>query len=138
MNIQKILIGGVIGGVVYFLLGWLVWGILLREAMAIPADIASVIEIPEDEVRMSFMALSCILWGIFLAFIFNNWASISTFMGGMKGGALIGIFVSLVIGFSMHAMYTFTSLSNIALDTIGNAVASGITGGVIGWYLGRK
>jgi hypothetical protein len=58
-------------------------------------------------------------------------------MGGLKSGALIGIFVSLTIGTAMYSMYTFTSLQNIALDTITNALATGIMGGVIGWYLGR-
>jgi hypothetical protein len=137
MDVKKVLIGGILGGVVYFFLGWLLWGVILKETMAAPADIQSVIEIPEEEMRISFMAISCIVWGIFIAFIFNKWASISTFMGGLKGGAIIGVFVSLTVGTAMYSMYTFTSLQNIALDTITNAVASGITGGVIGWYLGR-
>jgi hypothetical protein len=33
MNTNKFLIGGIIGGIAYFLIGWLVWGMLLMNFM---------------------------------------------------------------------------------------------------------
>ena len=138
MDTKKILIGGIIGSVVYFFLGWLVYGILLKETLAIPEEMSAVIEYSADEWKMSFMIISCLAQGWFLAFIFNRWAGISTFIGGAKGGVIIGAFISVIVGTSMLSMYKFGSVPNLVIDVVANAICMGLTGGVIGWYLGRK
>jgi hypothetical protein len=137
MNAKKMIIAGLLGGVAYFFLGWLVWGILLMDIITYPEDMVQVILIPEEEMRISFMIISCLAYGLFMAYIFNKWASISTFKTGAQAGAMIGAAFSIIVGTSMHSMYTFTSIPNIAFDTLANLVTSAIVGGIVGWYLGR-
>ena len=40
MNYKKIIIGGIAGGIAYFFLGWLVYGILLANFMELEPKLA--------------------------------------------------------------------------------------------------
>jgi len=138
MDTKKFALAGLIGGVAYFFLGWLVYGILLMDLMAIPEEFKSVIEYPEEEFRISYMIMSCLASGFFITFIFTKWANISTFKTGAKAGAIIGLFISFMVGTSMVSMYKFALMANTLYDMVGSAITLGLTGGIIGWYLGRK
>ena len=137
MNWTKFSIATLIGGIVYFFLGWLIFGIILRDATAMPADIAAIAEYPEEEFKMSLMIVSCLAWSALLTFIFMRWANISTFLGGFKAGAIIGVLNTLAVGLSMASMYKFNSVSQTLLNMGGELFDSGLAGGAIGWYLGR-
>ncbi len=137
MNWIKFLISSVIGAVAYFFSGWLIYGILLRPYIKLPDDIAAIAEYPPEEFKMSFMILACLFFAAVFALIFMRWANISTFMGGAKAGIIIGVLISLSVGFSMASMYKFATLNTIFFNALGEIVTSGLTGGVIGWYLGR-
>ncbi len=137
MDTKKFILAGIIGGVAYFFLGWLVYGILLGDLMTMPEGFSN-IEYSEDEFRISYMIMSCLAGGFFLAFIFMKWAGISTFKTGAKAGAIIGLFISFMVGTSMVSMYEFALMANTLWDMLGSAVTLGITGGIIGWFLGRE
>ncbi len=132
MNTNKILLGGLAGGVAYFFLGWLVYGILLGSVFESPAAVA------KDPMEMWAMALSCLLFGLLLALIFGRWANISTFMTGAQAGALIGALVAAWVDFSMFSMYNFVSLQQVLIDIVVAAVVAAITGGIVGLALGYK
>ena len=137
MNWTKFAIATVIGGVVYFLLGWLVYGILLMDVTGMPEAFREVNEYPEEEFRISLMILSCLIYGAFLSWVAMKWAQISTFKGGFKMAAILGVFISLTLGLSLASMYKFASVQSTAIDALANIFVSGLSGGVIGWYLGR-
>ncbi len=132
MNTNKILLGALAGGVAYFFLGWLVYGILLQDIFSSPAAVT------KEPLEMWAMAVSCLLFGLLLSFIFGRWASISTFMTGAQAGAIIGGLASAWIDFSLFSMYNFVSLQQTLIDIVVGAVVAAITGGVVGWVLGYK
>ena len=138
MNWTKFLIATLIGGIAYFFSGWLVYGLLLNDLMAAPPDLAQVVTYPEEEFKIGYMALSCLVWGALLAFIFMRWANISTFMGGLKGGAILAALISLSVGLGLASQYKVWSIQTTLADVIGGAITTGLAGGLIGWYLGRK
>ena len=129
----KVLLAGLAGGIVYFLLGWLVWGILLANVMTPPECIAR----GDESMIMWAMALSCIIWGLLVAIICSRWAGVSTFAGGANVGAILGAFTSLSWGFSMYSMTTSYTLQDVGIDTVANLVVTAIVGGVVGLVLGR-
>jgi len=102
-----------------------------------PAEMKAVVEYPMEEFKISLMILSCLVWASLLSYIFIKWAGISTFSVGLKAGAIIGFLYALAMGFSMASMYKFASVPNTLINAVGEVVCSGVTGGVIGWYLGR-
>lgn len=136
MNFTKLSVGTLIGGVVYFLMGWLVYGILLMDVMSIPEEFNSILY-PEEEFKMVLMLVSCLVWGLLLTYILLNWGGINSFGSGLLPAAIIGALVSLSVGLGMAAMYKFSNIQNVFIDAVATAVISGIAGGFIGWYLGR-
>ena len=137
MNTNKLIVASLLGGVTYFFMGWLVYGIVLRPLTAMPSEIASVVEFPEEEFKMSLMILSCIVYSGLLSYIFLKWAGISTFISGAKAGATIGVLISLSVGLSMASMYRISTIETTLFNGVGELVCSAIVGGVIGWVLGR-
>ncbi len=137
MDRSKFTLAGVIGGIVYFFLGWLVYGIVLRDVTALPDDIRAVVEYPPEEFKMSFMIISCLVYGLFLSFIASYWAKVSTLGGGFKVGAIVGVFVTLAVGFGMSSMFRMNTIPQIFINAVAEIVCAGGAGAVIGWFLGR-
>ena len=121
MNFSKFLVAGLFASIAYFLLGWLVYGLLLMDVMALPEEFQSILY-PEEEFKMSYMALSCLIWGFMLAYILINWRDGMNFGKGLMVGAIVGIFIALSLGFSLAAMYKFALVQNALIDAIGTAV----------------
>jgi hypothetical protein len=135
MNTNRILLAGLVGGIFAFFFGWLLFGIILSAWM--PSGMTSVLR-PEADMVMWAMGLSNILWGIFLAYIFVQWANISTWQGGAWAGAIIGFFISAAYDTGFFAMTTMYTLKDVAIDVALNTVYVAVTGAVIGLWLGWK
>ena len=136
MNWTKFGIGTLIGGIAYFFLGWLFYGILLKDALATPGEFASV-RYSEEEFKIGLMTISCFLWGAFITLILMRWASVSTFLGGFKVGAILGFLVALAYGLGFASEFKIGSVNHSLIDATASALLLGITGGLVGWFLGR-
>lgn len=136
MNLQKILVSGLIVGVIGFFLGWLIWGILLADFFAAPG--MSGVMRGESEMIMWSMVISNLLWGILLAYIFIEWANISTVQTGFMAGAILGCLISGAFDFGMYSMTTLFTLTDVIKDIIANTLYVGVLGAILGWWLGRK
>ena len=124
-----------IGGVVAFFLGWLFFGILFPDLLKIPLEGFMK---PEAEMVMWAMIAANLLWGLFLAYIFVQWANISTWISGAKAGATVGFFISAIFDTGYYAMSNMFTLNSMLIDIVVNTLFAGLTGAVIGWWLGRK
>lgn len=136
MNLQKILVSGILVGVVSFFLGWLIWGILLADFTKI-AGMAPVSRAETDMVMWAMVA-SNLLWGIFLAYVFVQWANITTFQTGAIAGATLGFIIVLALDMGFYAMTTMYTIEDIVKDVLINTVYMALLGGILGWWLGRK
>ena len=134
----KVLLAALAGGVVAFLLGWVIWGMLLMDyfnSMGTPEALA-VQRAPEDMVMWGMIA-SNLVYGLLLALIYSRWANISSFRGGAIAGAIIcGLFaLSLDLGWYSY-LKMWTSPTILIVDPLVNAVMGAVVGGVVGWVLG--
>lgn len=133
----KVLVAGSIGGIAFFLLGWLIWGIALMDIMAGYSN-ASCMK-PEAEMNMAYMVVANLLWGIAYAYIFSNWTGANSFSAGMVPGAIISVLIGVAMDLYSLAMTTMmTSTTPMLINLAANAVVGGIVGGLICWWLGRK
>lgn len=131
----KTLIGGLIASVAFFLLGWLIYGMLLKDTMAGYMSCQR----PEAEVSLLWAILANLLWGWLFAFILSKWGTISTFSAGALAGGLLGGAIALTFDVGMYAYSTmWTSATGIPIDVVINIVMGAIGGGLIGWWFGRK
>jgi hypothetical protein len=124
MNTKSFLASGIAGTIVYFLLGWLFYGILF-------------FDIYPQEQSMLFILLGCVFYAFTFALIFNRWAQISTFSTGLKAGFLIGLLWALSMNFFIQASATVTLNSNFAIPIAIDAVSAAIMGGVIAVVIGK-
>lgn len=135
MNTNKILVAGLIGGIFAFFFGWLVFGLLFPDLMKIPLEgfMKS-----EADMVMWAMFVSNLLWGLLMAYIFVQWANISTWMAGAKAGATLGLLISAAYDFGFFAMTNMFTLNSMLIDIVVNTLYVGILGAVVGLWLGRK
>ncbi len=138
MNWTKFTLSTLIGGIAYFLLGWLVYGILFQDALAIAPEFAEKVQYPDEHIKISLMFASCIVWAALFTFIFMRWANISTFVGGLKAGALLGTLITLSSLLGLAAQFKIWSLASIPMELVANIICSALMAGLIGWFLGRK
>jgi O-antigen ligase len=72
------------------------------------------------------------------AYIFDQWAGVRTFVGGVLAGITIAIPLALAIDLQYLAfMNIYNSLLIILVDVIAIAVMNGIAGGVMGLIIGK-
>ncbi len=133
----RILAAGFAGGIVFFALGFLIFGVLLdpyfRENMV---QYPGLMKTPQPEM------LPLIAWnlvnGIFFAFIFEYWASIRTFVGGLKGGAILMFMVMLMADLERVAFMNVWKggAVPIIVEILAGTVLGMLAGGAAGFVLG--
>ncbi len=136
---NKILVGGLIGGVASFFLGWLIYGMALSGVMEANAtEAAKSVTRAEEDFIMWAMIVGNLALGYLLAIIYGRWANISTFKTGAIAGVVIGFLWALSYDMTFYAMSTMMTMTGMVIDIIAFAVLCGLTGGIVAWWLGRK
>lgn len=124
------------GGVVSYLLGWLIFGIVLAENTSMYGSATGVAK--REMGDMWALILGNISGAYLLAHIFSRWAGVNTLQGGVKTGALIGFLIWLTVDLIMFGTTNVYSLTGVVIDVVASAVMGAVTGGVVGWALGYK
>lgn len=133
---MKIIRGTVFGGISFFFLGWLVWGILLAglmETMYNPG-----LSRPDNE--MIWWAL--IVSNLALALLITlglKWAGAKSAKDGLKVGAIIGGLYALTVDLGMYSMTTsINDFTGVIVDVLAYTVLSAIIGLVIVLTWGKE
>ena len=132
MNIQKTILGTLAGFVGLFGLGLLIYVVLFSTVQY--TTIAA--EGLNRELFPGIIAFE-IIYALLVTIIFQKWAGISTFNGGLKAGALIGLLLGLAMGLWLFSTTTLYDHNIVWWHGLTWAIRFGIAGGMIGWVLGR-
>lgn len=131
----KVLVGGIVGAIVMFLLGWLIYGVLMGSMME---------DMPEPtSMGLLWFFIADLAVGLLLAYIYTKWAGISTAMGGAKAAIIIGLLMAIwVDGFAMGMPEMYAegyqmTIPMMLMDVVIQVVIVAAAGAAIGWYLGR-
>ncbi|MFN8265886.1 MAG: hypothetical protein U0T11_07425 [Chitinophagaceae bacterium] len=136
MNSKKLVIGGIIGGVVIFLAGWLIYGILLMDYMAHHSRMSSGAFRSETEMIMWAMALGNLGFGFLISFLLSK-LNVNDLKGGLIYGALLGLFISFSMDMMLYAQLNIWGKGAIVADVIGSTIMFAIAGAVIGLVNGK-
>ena len=119
---KNLLFSGIVGTIVYFLLGWLVYEYLFP-------DLAT-----GDESTLGIL-LGCLFYTFIYAVIFTRWANIATFKTGFYAGLTLGILYAL----SWYS-FVFSGYFNL-VDFVKEILISGfmtaIMAGTVGFVNGK-
>ncbi|MFM6926518.1 MAG: hypothetical protein ACKOU7_13510 [Ferruginibacter sp.] len=133
MDIKKLLMGGITGGVLFFLLGWLIYGILLMNFMTSHPGIAGNIARPEPD--FLYLIIGNLAMGFLMAFIFIK-ANVNSMTTGFITAAVIGLLMGVGYDCMAYATSTILSRTGMAADVAASTVMSALTGAIVGAVLG--
>ena len=120
MNLKNFIVGGIVGGIADFLLGYLFYGILLKDTFP-----------SEGKENLTFIFLGCMSFGFLISYVFAHGESISKCVPGIKIAAGIGLFMSLSTNFFMNMTKDTIDYQLMGIDVATMVVLSGLVGAVV-------
>lgn len=133
---MKILRGTIFGGIAYFLLGWLVWGILLMDFFS--ANMNQCASRTDGQMVWWAIILSNLVFALLLTLILH-WARAKTIVDGLKFGALFGLLYGSGIAFSYWSMSTmYLNAGAMVTDILVSTVVMAVVGLVIVLTWGKE
>ncbi len=133
MDFKKLFLGGIAGGIAFFLLGWLIYGILLMDFMTNHPGTAGYLGRAEPDYL--YLILGNLAMGLLFAYIFIK-ANVNTMANGMVTGGIIGLLMGVAINCVTYATTTSISKMAMAADVGGFVVMTAIGGAIIGMVMG--
>jgi hypothetical protein len=133
MNIKKLLMGGITGGVLFFLLGWVIYGMLLMSFMNDHPGTAGNIARPEPD--FLYLIIGNLAMGFLMAYIFIK-ANVNSLGNGFITAAIIGLLMAVGYDCVIYATSTVLSKTGMAVDVAASTAMSALTGAVVGAVLG--
>src|SRR5690242_16357464 len=127
MNTTKFFIGGIAGGVVYFLLGYLAYGVLLANYMQ---SFVSGVDRSMDSLVFWALIVGNLLLGFAISYVVNR--SGASVANGLASGFVVGFLFSSGLNFIRYATTHAVSLHQVAADVAAFTVISAIAGAVVG------
>ncbi len=138
MGDNKIIFAGLAGAVTLFLLGWLIYGMLLMDFMAANAGSATGVMKTDEEMSLLWIFIGNLASGFLLAVIFGKYGNIKTAMGGAMAGALIGLLMAIGFDSIMYGTTHIMNMTGMGVDVVVTAVMFAITGAVVASVLGMN
>jgi hypothetical protein len=135
MNTKKFLLGGIAGGVAFFLLGYLFYGTLFSDFFAKNAGSATGVAKQMDQFVWWSLVLGNLLYGFLLAYIFIK-ANIKKIGNGLITGVIIGLLFSAAYDFTSYGTSNLMTMSSLWADILILGIMSGISGAIVSWVCG--
>ena len=136
--LARVLAATVAGGITFFILGFIIFGLILDPLVMRPNMSPEAAKLMKDHPDMVFLILFNFVGAFLLAYIFEKWATIKTFVGGFIGGAIIYLIISLYTQLMFLAFMNVShGLTPVVADLIGTSIVGGGAGGVVGIVLGK-
>lgn len=127
MDPKRFLIGTVIGGVVLFALGYLVFDLMFGDFYA--ANSGSATGVDRDPQLLWAVALGALSYAALATLGIGSWAGSSTLAGGVKIGAIVRFLPWFTADFTFYGVTNVGNLTRTIVDP------SGV--GLWGWCVGR-
>jgi len=121
---KSLLFSGVVGTIVYYLLGWLVYGIIFP-------DLAG------GEQNPLFILLGCLFYAFIFAVLLNRWTSINKFSSGFNAGLLLGVLYAMSYYFFKISAGGYFDILPFLKEIIIGGLMTGVAAGTIALVIGK-
>jgi len=125
--------GGIAGAVTTFLLGWVIFGMLLMDLMNKHPGAAG--NIGRATPEFLYLALGNVVMGFLFAYLFIK-ANINSLGSGFINGGIIGLLMSAGYNCIWYGTSIAVSKTGMAIDVAGSTVMFAISGAVVGLVVG--
>lgn len=134
MKTKRILFGGVAGGIAFFFIGWLVYGILLRDFAE--ANYNQSISKPDGEMVWWALILSNLAYGFLFSYVFSL-GNIRNLKAGAMAGAILGLLMALSVDLGMYSMNDiYLGFFPVVVDVLVYVVLSAVIGMIVAYFMG--
>ena len=127
--------GGIVGGILFFGLGYLIFGNLLVDFMHKHPGTATGVDRTMDDLQFLYLAIGNLAMGFLLSYIFVK-ANVSSLGNGLVTGGVVGALVSVGVDCIMYATTHVISKTGMAADVAATTVMCAIVGAVVGMMMG--
>lgn len=127
MNAKKLLIGGIVGGIGYFLLGWLLYGNLLLGYFK--DHLGPVPDYYRQPPLMEYLIIGNLGMGFLLSYIFVK-GRVNYFGSGFIVGGIFGFLFAVANDFISYSTTLLLSRTFILADIATMTIISAITGAI--------
>jgi uncharacterized membrane protein len=131
---NKFLIAAIVGGIAYFLLGYLVYGLALMNFYT--AHTMAYAGMARPAMMYWAIFLSSLSMATLMAWIFDKWGNIRTLSGGMMAGLIIGLLTQASFDLGVYAFFNLYDCTLVIVDIIVTGIFTAVIGGIIAWVLG--
>ena len=139
MNIKRLLIGSIAGGVVMYIVGNVFWGMIFADFFAdFFADNAGSAEgVPRETVIIWAAALGNLFYAALVTMTIEARSGATSVVDGLKAGAIVGFLVWGTADFIFYGNFNLSNLNATIADIVLEAVRGGIGGAVVAVVLSK-
>jgi uncharacterized membrane protein len=135
MDMKRLAIGTIVGGVVVYVVGYLMFEVMLAQFYA--ANVGSATGVVREPTLEWPIALGAASLALFITLCIANRAEAQTIGGGLTAGASIGFLVWFTTDFTLYGFTNMNNLTLTILDPLFSAIPAGIAGAVIAAVLAK-
>ena len=135
MATQRLLVGTVVGGIVLFFAGYLIFGIVFASFFAANAGTAT--GVTKDPFNFVALGIAQLAWGAALTLILG-WAGVKSIGQGATTAGIAGLLLFLGFDLTMYATSNTSNLTATLVDPILAAVLFALAGAAIAAVSGKK
>ncbi len=135
MDIKRLIIGTVVGGITLYILGYIIWEMLFAEFYA--ANAGSATGTVKDPQAIWALALGTLSYAALLTLAIETRADSATIVDGLKIGALVGFLMWFGADFIFYGIFNISNLTLTIADSLLELIRAGISGAVIAAVLGK-
>ena len=132
MNTGKVILAGLIAGIVAFLFGFLTYGFLLEDFFTANAGTAEGVERGEGLLMLPLI-IGHLAWGLLLAFVIGKVGKIDSFGQGALVGAVLGFLGTATVDLISFSTTNLTTLTGTIVNILVLTLISALIGGIVGW-----
>ncbi len=136
MDVKKLIVGTLVGGVVSFILGYLFYGILMTDFFESHVGSATGLSRGMDLELWAIFLGNC-AHSALLSVLFTRWVTVTDLVSGLRKGFAVGLLVALGMDLTMYGTTNAMDLTATLVDPIVYGVMLALTGGFIGLVFGK-
>ena len=135
MDTKRLIIGTIVGGIVLYILGYVIWELVFADFFA--ANAGSATGVYRDNPVIWAVALGTLSYAALLTLAIGTQAGTATIVDGLKIGAIVGFLMWFGADFIYYGIANVSNLTATIVDSLLELIRAGIAGVVIAAVLGK-
>ena len=135
MNTTRLVTGTVVGGIVVFVAGYLIFDLAFSAFYA--ANVGSATGVDRDAQLLWAVIVGSLAYAALITLGIGSRSGSSSVAEGVKVGAVVGFLLWCTVDFTLYGITNVSNLTRTVVDPLLELVRGGIVGGVIAAVAGK-